>query len=115
MRKDLLIISLVALILGFAISGSVGSILLSVGILLLLYVFFSRESSREHPVSMEYPEEINYRENRKPEYQNRNKERGSKSSDRNHLKQKINKCPECGSTNNPKNAAFCANCGAKLK
>lgn len=39
MRKDLLIISLVALILGFAISGSVGSILLSVGILLLLYVF----------------------------------------------------------------------------
>lgn len=116
MRKDLLIISLIALVLGFAIGGSIGNILLIVGILLLLYVVFSRESYREHPVNMEYYEEKNYKENRKPEYHNRNRtEKRLKFSDDNQWKEKINKCPECGSTNNPANAAFCANCGEKLK
>lgn len=54
MRKDLSIASIILLIIGFAIGGPIGNIILSVAILLVLYVFFSKDQSRERPISTGY-------------------------------------------------------------
>lgn len=146
MRLNLLIASLVVILLGLLISGTFGSIMLGVGILLILYAFFSKESTREtdpryiepgydqkpryqqeaaHSRYLEtnksrYPQETSnphekstarYVEEPKPKYKNVSKaERELKSWGSSGGK----RCSSCGSTSNPANAKFCADCGKKL-
>ncbi|MCE5213832.1 MAG: hypothetical protein LLF83_03830 [Methanobacterium sp.] len=141
MRKDLLIASVILLIIGLAISGLLGTILLSLGILLLLYVIFSKDKVRESRKKTHYPEKpkrktIEYSKREEPlkdSYQNNKNVRSSKTTDqydekaarRKKSKERIERelkawgsekqgCPKCGSTKNPPNARFCADCGAKL-
>jgi len=131
MRIDLLIASLIIMILGFVIGGLFGSILLGVGILLLIYVIFTRSPESkaryvepEHPQKSKKTYQRNTREPRekkstaryveepKPRYKNVNRAEnelkawGPGSSGK--------KCSSCGSTSNPSNAKFCADCGKKL-
>jgi flagellar biosynthesis component FlhA len=143
MRKDLLIASAILLILGFAISGSLGTILLSLGILVLLYVIFSKDNVRETQKITHYPE------SKRKTYKSKGTPREYSESEKNPLKDSYksssaqsNKttdqttrrrkskeriarelrewrsekpgCPKCGSSKNPPNARFCADCGAKL-
>jgi hypothetical protein len=143
MRKDLLIASAILLILGFAISGSLGTILLSLGILVLLYVIFSKDKVRETQKITHYPESKRKTEKsrgtpreyseseKKPlkdSYQSSSAQsnkitdetaRRRKSKDR--IERELRAwgtekkgCPKCGSNKNPPNARFCADCGAKL-
>ncbi len=124
MRKDLLIASLVILILGLAISGMIGSIILAVGILLLLYVIFSKEDSREADAAVylepDYHRETARQSERKPkQYEEpkpryRNVDRAERELRAWGSDNKGKKCSECGSTSNPANAKFCADCGNKL-
>lgn len=129
MHKEQLIASLIIIILGFAISGVIGSILLGAGILLLIYVLFSRGSSKTEAKYIEPPHNPNkkqeyqeepkrpperkttarYVEEPKPRYKNVNRAERE-------LKQwgSGKKCSSCGSTSNPANAKFCADCGEKL-
>lgn len=132
MRRDLLIASLIVLILGFIISGMLGNILLTVGILLLLYVFFSKKSPEETatsymdtdynrdniPLNERKPqytseaEQTGYTREPKPKYKNADKaERELRAWNSGN---KGKKCPSCGSTSNPSDAKFCADCGRKL-
>lgn len=139
MRKDLLIASAILLILGFAISGSLGTILLSLGILVLLYVVFSKDKVRKSQEITHYPESKR-KTGTSREYTDSEKkplidsyEKGSaqpnKTTDetarRRKSKERIERelrawgsekqgCPKCGSNKNPPNARFCADCGAKL-
>ena len=130
MNKELLIASLIIIIVGFAISGVIGSIILGVGILLLIYVLFSRGSSPSEARYIEPP----YNPNRKTEYREPVQPPERKSSakyveepgpkyknvDRAERELKAwgsgsgKKCSSCGSTSNPANAKFCADCGKKL-
>ncbi len=140
MRKDLLIASAILLILGFVISGSLGTILLSLGILVLLYVVFSKDKIPESQEITHYPEskrktgtsrEYTGSEKKpiKDSYENKSSAQPNKTTDetarRRKSKERIERelrawgsekksCPKCGSTKNPPNARFCADCGAKL-
>lgn len=142
MRKDLLIVSAILLILGFAISGSLGTILLSLGILVLLYIIFSKDKIIETGKITHHPEKSKrnpieyYEREKKPLKDSYQKNSGAKSSktidqsDEKAARQRKSKerierelkawgsekqgCPKCGSTKNPPNARFCADCGAKL-
>ena len=127
MHIEFLIFGLIVLILGIAISGIVGNILLIVGILILLYAIFSRGKSREEIGRIdEIPYEdadYNRNVNRSPPTPNEKKinsenrirddnpaESGVKVIELEYSKE----CTRCGSTNNPENARFCADCGKKL-
>ena len=129
MRKELLIASLIIIILGFAISGVIGSILLGVGILLLIYVLFSRGISRESEARYVEPaysptkktnsqepgrtqkSSARYVDEPKPKYKNVDRaERELKAWGSGGGK----RCSSCGSTSNPADAKFCADCGKKL-
>lgn len=127
MRKNLLIASLIVLILGFVISGPVGIILLTVGILILIYVIFSKERAIEHPESARYvrkdiKEDTTHRYDRDPkklydtdtEHRKKSKERIERELRAWDSGKKARKCPKCGSTSNPDNAQYCADCGTKL-
>lgn len=138
MRKDLLIASAILLILGFAISGSLGTILLSLGILVLLYVVFSKDKVRETQEITHYPDSKRkteksrgtpreYSESEKKPLKDsyQNKSTTDETARRRKSKERIERelrawgpgkrgCPKCGSTKNPPNARFCADCGAKL-
>ena len=129
MRKEFLIGGLIILIIGFAISGIIGSILLGLGLLILLYALFSKGSSRESEAKyLEYennrtpkketyhsPEKkstAKYVEEPKPRYKNVDRARRELESWGSDSKGKY--CPSCGSTKNPPNAKFCADCGKKI-
>lgn len=124
MRKDLLIASLIVLILGFAVSGVIGSLIMAVGILLLLYVFFSRESSKETEPRYVEPayqretprqsEKEKVEEYEKPRPRYKNVDRAERELRAWGSGNQAKKCPKCGSTSNPPNAKFCADCGSKL-
>lgn len=125
MRRNLLIAGLILLLLGFAINGVVGSFLLAVGILLLLYVFFSRESTTEAETARyvepdhdkETVHEIERERSReyvKPKPRHRNVDIAKKELRAWDSNKRAKKCPECGSTNNPPYAKFCADCGHKF-
>ncbi len=130
MHKNLLIASLIIIVLGFVVSGIIGSILLGVGVLLLIYVLFSRESHGETEpqyIEPDYNKKPSYQQNKKPmekkstaryveepkpKYKNADRaKRELKAWDSSN---KGKKCPSCGSTGNPNNARFCADCGQKL-
>jgi hypothetical protein len=128
MRKEFLIGGLILLILGFIISGIIGSILLGLGILILLYSIFGRGNRRTETRYVEYenskpskketspPSEkkssAKYVEETRPRYKNVDRaERELKDWDSN---KGGKKCPSCGSNNNPPGARFCADCGEKL-
>ena len=131
MRKELLIASLIIIILGFAISGVIGSILLGVGILLLIYVLFSRGISRESEARYVEPA---YNPNKKTGSQEpgRPQKSSARYIDEPQPKPKYKnvdlaerelkawgsgggkRCSSCGSTSNPADAKFCADCGKKL-
>ena len=130
MRRDLLIASLIVIILGFVISGIIGSILLGVGILLLIYVLFSQETQkdaearyiepeyapkatpRKIPPTSEKKSTARYIEEPKPKYKNVNRaQRELKAWDSGSAGKR---CSSCGSTSNPSNAKFCADCGKEL-
>lgn len=139
MRIEFLIFGLIALILGIVISGIVGNILLILGILVLLYAIFSRGKSRKgikemphdnstynRPVKKSMPQpperkiksrDINSKDISSKDI--RSKDRSVDQQPKRRLKvielEDSNKCPECGSTNNPENARFCADCGKKLR
>lgn len=111
MRKELLIFGLIVLILGIAINNIIGNVLLIVGILILLYVIFSKENPKKSSKSLNYIENRDYNKNtnKTPDNLSKNKIKNETSD-----KKTLNKCPECGSTKNPQNARFCADCGKKL-
>jgi hypothetical protein len=128
MRKEFLIGGLILLILGFIISGIIGSILLGLGLLILLYSLFTRGNRRTETRYVEYensgpskkktnpPSEkkstIKYLDEPKPRYKNADRaERELKSWGSNKVGKK---CSSCGSKNNPPGAKFCADCGEKL-
>jgi hypothetical protein len=152
MRKELLIAGAIILILGFIISGFIGTILLIVGILLLLYVLFSKDRAIEShrsasAIGTDYernqekhqrplkqqPKNPDQERDEKQYYQDKKsvspsnqsvdheEERRRKSRARieRELREwgsenKAKRCPNCGSTSNPNNAQFCADCGTRL-
>lgn len=124
MRLDILIAGLVLLILGIIISGPIGNILLIVAILIFLYIFFIKESPRQQ----KSPEpDSRYLET---EYKREEKKLNNQKTNQNEKKLRTNRaerelrawgsnnrakrCSECGSTNNPSDAKFCADCGKQL-
>ena len=120
MRIDLLIAGIIILVLGFAIGGPLGNIFLIVGILILLYVLFSRESPRGLPESNKYIESTDYlKDNEGHEIENKGRFKNRNQAERElrawNANNQIKKCSECGSTNNPADAKFCADCGKKLR
>lgn len=123
MRTIHIISGLIILLLGLAITGAFGSLLMALGILILLYAVFTRETPRETaryvepdhhqdtPLSSERDEVKEYKEP-KPKYRNVDRaERELRAWD---SQNKVKPCPSCGSTSNPPNARFCADCGSKL-
>lgn len=144
MRLNLLIASLVVMLLGLLISGTFGSIILGAGILLILYALFSRESTKEtepkyidpgYDQKPRYQQGTRYQETNKPRYHQGTNETRKKKSTARYVEEPKPKyknvskaerelkawgsnggkrCPSCGSTSNPANAKFCADCGKKL-
>ena len=131
MRRNLLIASLIVLILGFVIGDMLGNILLTVGILLLLYILFSNETPEETAtgyVDTDYLRDKSTLSERESKYVSEPKKakyvaepKRYKNADRaeRELKawrsdNKVKKCPFCGSTANPADAKFCADCGKKI-
>ena len=127
MRKEFLIGGIILLILGFLISGVIGSILLGLGVLILLYAIFSRNSSKRDTGYVEYenkpqkkpalkPEEKNstakYVEEPRPQYKNADRAERALKAWGSESRGKY--CSNCGSANNPPDARFCADCGEKL-
>ena len=112
MRIDLLIASLVVMVIGLVISGMIGSLILAVGIMLLLYVIFSREEAGE-------PEPARYVRKKEREYQEsqprkRNVDRAERELRAWSPGKPGKRCPKCGSISNPSDARFCADCGSRL-
>lgn len=136
MRRNLLIASLIVLILGFVIGDMLGNILLTVGILLLLYILFSKETPEEtatgyvdtdylrdkSPLSereSKYVSEPKKTEPKKAKYvaepkRYKNADRAERELKAWRSDNKGKKCPFCGSTANPADAKFCADCGKKI-
>lgn len=122
MRLDLLIAGIIILILGLAVSGAFGSLIMAVGILLLLYVAFSGDTNTtsaevaryiEPEPPMERPAR-KPREEREPKTRGRNVDRAARELEAWDSSKKANACPNCGANTNPPNARFCAECGSKL-
>ncbi len=125
MRIDLLIASLVVMVIGLVISGMIGSLILAVGIMLLLYVIFSKEEAGEPEparyVKPEYHKETPRQSERKKEREYQESQPRKRNVDR--AKRELRawspgkqgkRCPKCGSTSNPSDARFCADCGSKI-
>lgn len=131
MRRNLLIASLIVLILGFVIGDMLGNILLTVGILLLLFILFSKETPEETAtgyVDTDYLRDKSTLSERESKYVSEPKKakyvaepKRYKNADRAERElrawksdNKGKKCPFCGSTANPADAKFCADCGKKI-
>lgn len=91
-----LIVVLVGLFLGYNI---IGLFLLIIGILVVIYGFYSEEKVKETPY---------VQQKRPPTRRTKRKKRNTSI-----YSEKFVQCQYCG-TKNPKNAAFCAQCGEKL-
>lgn len=128
MRIELLIASFVVMILGLILSGMIGSLILAVGIMLFLYTVFSREEARKvepaRYVEPEYYQEPPRQERKKTrprEYEDEHKPSRKRNVDRAERELRAwspgkrgKRCPNCGSTSNPPDARFCADCGSKI-
>lgn len=121
MRLDLLIAGIIILILGLAVSGAFGSLIMAVGILLLLYVAFSGDTKtpaevaryvEPKPERRAEPEKPLKERAPKPRY--RSAERAERELEKWDASKPAKTCPHCGATSNPPNARFCAECGSKL-
>ncbi len=125
MRIDYLIASLVIMVIGLVISGMIGSLILAVGIMFLLFTLFSRGDTREAEparyVEPEYHRETPRQSERKKanEYEEPKPRRKNVDRAERELKawspgERGKRCSECGSTSNPSDARFCADCGSEL-
>jgi hypothetical protein len=128
MRIELLIASFVVMIVGLIISGMIGSLILAVGIMLFLYTVFSREEAREagpakyvEPDYYQEPPHQDKKQTRPTEYQEEPKPTRKRNVDRAEKELRAwspgkrgKRCPNCGSTSNPSDARFCADCGSKI-
>ncbi|MEN6593244.1 MAG: zinc ribbon domain-containing protein [Methanobacterium sp.] len=125
MRIDLLIASLVVMVIGLVISGMIGSLILAVGIILILYVILSREEAGEpeparyvepeyHKETPRQSERKKEREYEEPRPRKRNVDRAERELRAWSPGKQGKRCPECGSTNNPSDARFCVDCGSKI-
>ena len=101
MRNNILILAVILSILGIAINNLLGDILLIIGILLLLYVIFSREEKMQVHIQ---------KNTRFIDGHSKFKKKEFKYSAPKNI---ANICNECG-TENLDSAKFCAECGKKL-
>lgn len=126
MRIELLIASFVVMVIGLVISGMIGSLILAIGIMLFLYVVFSREDTMEEG-SARYVEPNYYQDpplkskKTRPRYEDepipprkRNADRAERELREWSTGKQKKRCSNCGSTSNPADARFCADCGSKL-
>lgn len=126
MRIELLIASFVVMVIGLVISGMIGSLILAIGIMLFLYVVFSREDTMEmgptryiepnyyqEPPRQSKKTRLRYEDEPIPP-RKRNLDRAERELREWNTGKQKKRCSKCGSTSNPADARFCADCGVKL-